>query len=306
MEIASNDNSNEFGNDSKVDLLSFKSDFKQIKKESMDSRTTLDSFSTNDCSTLAFRSRTTEQLPIPSPRKMSYQEQTTQHLNNMRHSYFQKLISHGVMPTKQRKTHNALIIFDWDDTLLCTSFLTPNGYFDEQLELTSKSKERMAKLEQTVLQILTLSIEKADTFIITNAEGGWVEYSAARFYPSVSHLLNKIKIISARDLYEAQYPGDDAKWKSEAFNKIVYQYDQKLITNIICVGDSFNEIQAGKTLASKFENVCIKTIKFKQNPKIDDLKMQLTLIIEKFSYIFSAVKNWNITIEKKNKKKNSI
>lgn len=32
--------------------------------------------------------------------------------------------------------HETAIIFDWDDTLLCTSFINPSGYY-EQAELSA-------------------------------------------------------------------------------------------------------------------------------------------------------------------------
>lgn len=46
--------------------------------------------------------------------------------NDIRQSYISKLISKNVwIPNMKPKQHNSLIIFDWDDTLLPTSFLTP-------------------------------------------------------------------------------------------------------------------------------------------------------------------------------------
>ena len=72
-------------------------------------------------------------------RKFFLQEQTTEcddyELNfyrnseEIRLSYIAKLITKKVWtPSQKEKTHNSLIIFDWDDTLLPTSFLTPNVY----------------------------------------------------------------------------------------------------------------------------------------------------------------------------------
>ena len=113
-----------------------------------------------------------------------------------------------------------MIIFDWDDTLLCTSFLTPNGVFDDEMELSEKDMLKIAKLEFSALRILTSATEKGDTFIITNAAPGWVEYSSKRFYPSVYKILNKVKIISARGDYEKHFPGDSRMWKIQAFSQM--------------------------------------------------------------------------------------
>ena len=224
---------------------------------------------------------------------------------SIRKSYIAKLISHGLM-NSNRKSHNALIIFDWDDTLMCTSYLTPNGYLDETVALSQRTSVKIKALERCVQNLLSISLDKGDVYIVTNAEEGWVEYSTERFFPTVLHLLKRIKVISARAMCESAFPNDVAKWKVEAFKSIVNKFDNDRITNIICVGDSFNELNAGKKVAKTFKNACIKTIKFKQNPDIDDLKMQLNLVIDKFDYIYTTVKNWTITVERKAHKKNTM
>lgn len=222
---------------------------------------------------------------------------------DLRRSYIAKLIYKKVWePSKKEKDHNSLIIFDWDDTLLCTSFLTPNGIFNEDMELKEKEKEKVARLELITFKILTAAIERGDTYIITNAAPGWVEYSCERFYPSVKELLTKVKIISARGDYEALYPGDSRMWKIHAFLNMQKTFDNNLVTNIICLGDSFIEMEAAHVLASKFSQAFIKTVKFRECPKPEELNKQLTLVAEQFPVIYSTVKNLTIRVEKKAKK----
>jgi len=72
----------------------------------------------------------------------------------------------------QNQNHNTLIIFDWDDTLLCTSFLRPNGVFSEETRITDKELEKIKKLEASAANILKQAINKGDTYIITNAAPG--------------------------------------------------------------------------------------------------------------------------------------
>ena len=88
-------------------------------------------------------------------------------------------------------------------------------------------------------------------------------------------------------------------WKINAFNDIVSSFDHTLPSNIICIGDSFLEIEAGKNLSNKFTNAFIKTIKFKENPTIDELIMEIKLVNNKFLFIYSAVKNWTINVKRK-------
>ncbi len=220
-------------------------------------------------------------------------------------SYFNKLYSKGYLTLNREKTQykvNKIFIFDWDDTLLCTSMISPGGYFDDNLIILPNKLEKIKTLETIVKKLLTITTEKGDTFIITNSEPGWVEYSCKRFFPNILDLLSKIKIISARGLYEKKFPNNYKTWKNMAFNDIIKNYELNLPSNIMCMGDSTYEMEAAHGLANKFPDGFIKAIKFKEFPKIEELISQLNLILDKFDFIYSACKNWTITIDKKKKK----
>ena len=220
----------------------------------------------------------------------------------LRKSYMNQLINKGVwMPNMERKKYNSIIIFDWDDTLLSTSFLVSKGIFSSLFELTKYEKKRLQELQELVHKLLTLSLDKGDVYIITNADKGWVEYSSKLIYPSISDILQKIKIISAKNKYEKKFPGDSRKWKINAFVNLTKDLDVKKITNIICCGDSVFEIDAGKILASKFTQAFIKTIKFKEKPELDEVFKQIMLVTLQFNSIHSAVKNLTIRVEQKKK-----
>ena len=225
--------------------------------------------------------------------------------DDLRGAYFNKLLLKGFLNLESRdnimKT-NRIFIFDWDDTLLCTTVLSPGGYFDDSRVILPGKLKKIKHLESLVQKLLTNATEKGDTYIITNSEQGWVEYSCKRFFPNVYNLLSKIKIISARALYDKKYPNNYKTWKNMAFNDIIKNYDLCLPSNIICMGDSTYEMEAAQGLSNKFTNGFIKAIKFKELPKIDELISQLNLILDKFNFIYSACKNWTITIDKKKKK----
>ena len=101
--------------------------------------------------------------------------------NEIRQSYISKLIAMKVMnPNMKPKQHNSIIIFDWDDTLLPTSFLTPGGVYNEEMVLSDECKGKFEKIEQLVFLILNDALEKGNVYIITNSGKGWVEYSAKK------------------------------------------------------------------------------------------------------------------------------
>lgn len=227
----------------------------------------------------------------------------------IRFSYYKGLVYKGIWTsTQETKKLNALIIFDWDDTLFCTTILSRFGYFDNDLKVKPINMTKIRKMEALVKNLLEKTLDKGDTYIITNAEPGWVEYCCERFFPDVNALLPKIKIISARGLYEKQFPKNGKKWKIEAFKNIVKDYSNSinLPTNIICLGDSLYDLKAGRILAKNFPNSFIKTIKFREYPSIDELIIQLKLVNDKFSFIYKECKNWTIKVEKKLKTNENI
>ena len=220
--------------------------------------------------------------------------------NDLRNSYIQKLVSKALyLPNNRPKTHNSLIIFDWDDTLLPTTFLTKRGIYNEEIMIAENKK--IQKLENSALKLLNMSIDKGEVYIITNACLEWIEYSAEKFYPRIFKILPKIKVISARGHWESEYPGDSRRWKIQTFLSLKKELNTKLVTNIICLGDSLLEIEAGRILANSFSEAFVKTIKFKEEPKLEELNKQLLLVTNQFNSIYSEVKNLIIRVEKKKK-----
>ena len=142
----------------------------------------------------------------------------TKTTDQMRRDFLSKLTYNKVWltPNKKPKDYETVIIFDWDDTILCTSFINPTGTFDPKQKTSQYVLDQIADLEKAAKKILEMSIRNGITYIITNAGEGWVQFSAERFMPSLLPLLSKINIISARAKYE-HLTQDYTKWKLHAF-----------------------------------------------------------------------------------------
>jgi len=97
------------------------------------------------------------------------------------------------------------------------------------------------------------------------------------------------------------FPNDTQRWKIQTFLSLQKELNTKLVTNIICLGDSLYEMEAGRTLANCFTEAYVKTVKFKEGPKLEELNRQLILVNNQFSCICSAVKSLTIRVEKKKK-----
>ena len=277
-----------------LDVLSFKNNLKSSRHYSSTNNLRL-SFPENNSN----KQRNSEVL-LPVEYELNYVKTG----EDLRNRYITKLINKNIwQPFTKQKSHNSIIIFDWDDTLLCTSFLSKQGYYDENKEYSDEDIIKIKKVGECAFNILNTAIGLGDVYIITNAAPGWVEFSAKKFYYKIyEQLLSKVKIFSARGMFEKLYPNETRQWKINAFLSIMDQFECDIVTNILCLGDSFLEIEAAHVLASKFKKAFIKTVKFKEAPKPEELTKQLMTVQTQFGFIFSAIKNLTIRVEKKPKK----
>lgn len=222
--------------------------------------------------------------------------------NHIRNSYLNKLTQKKVwlLPKEKPKVHQTVFIFDWDDTLLCTTFLNPDGYVSSA-PLAEQYRSIISKLDEASSNILTKSIEQGKVFIITNAAEGWVQFSAKKYLPEVEKLLSKVTVISARSTYEKEFPGDSFQWKNKAFLDLLKEMELEAVTNLIAIGDSLVEMEASKQLALKFPIALLKTVKFREAPSPEELVKQLSLVYNRFEAIYSSSKNLTVRLERREK-----
>lgn len=200
-----------------------------------------------------------------------------------------------VPPTRRSPQHQTVIIFDWDDTLLCTSFLN----LRQDGSPPPAVQNQLLNIERVGGQLLELAMKLGQTFIITNAMKGWVEYSAMKYVPGLINTLHKLKIISARGDYEHAYPGNYSEWKIQAFLEVQRQLDSEIITNLVALGDSNIEMDAVHVMGNEFSQALIKTIKFRECPSPEELVKQLELVLQKFEKIILNARNLKIGLERK-------
>ena len=218
----------------------------------------------------------------------------------LRNSYYSKLIFSNILTYKKEPKITNIFIYDWDDTLMCTSFVAPAGILNLD-DLKPADKTNMKNLDQLVSTLLTKSMEHGNVFIITNAAYGWVEYSAKKLYPMTYNILKNIKIVSARGMWEKKLPGDYRQWKSKAFIETMKTSNINFYktANIISFGDSIIELEASHKLKDIFADGYIKTIKFKENPQPAELIKELKIINNQFDIILSNNRNLSIKVAKK-------
>lgn len=179
---------------------------------------------------------------------------------------------------------DTLIIFDWDDTLLCSSALNAGRWTLAQLK----------QLERVVEAVLRAALALGETIIVTNGNETWVQDSMSRFLPGLTPLLDQIAVLSARASYENLFPGDPIAWKRLAFKELLACRRQRKEpsspvggdVNLIAIGDSPAEIEAARCAVGVLSGPSlVKTVKLKEAPSVNELVGQLRRIAQELNGI---------------------
>jgi len=191
-------------------------------------------------------------------------------------------------PPGLSKTDSTVTIFDWDDTLLCTSLLTNLGFPDE---VPSNFKASMQEIEDRAHRLISEALELGPTYIVTNAVSGWVQDSAAQHLPGLLPLLSRVTVISARGAYAYLYPDQPGLWKTCTFYNLVRDTDLHQFRDLIVIGDSFYEMVAGQLLRDMFLDLRVKLIKLKESPSPEVLSQQLAAMLLCYKQVASNSTN---------------
>lgn len=204
------------------------------------------------------------------------------------------ITSNGCVPVQipeGKVAHNkeTVIIFDWDDTLLSSSYLSGKGYrLDSEKITCQETLAGLRELEQVVISVLQLACTYGTVHIVTNAETGWVQLSAQKFIPAVVPYLSMVTVLSARSTYETMFPEAPLKWKFYAFQErlsSVFSSETKKEKNILSFGDSHVEREAVRAVTRGFPNTRTKSVKFAERPTLEQLRRQIDLVSNCFQYI---------------------
>jgi hypothetical protein len=191
----------------------------------------------------------------------------------------------------KKQSESTVIFVDWDDTLLCSSYLSHHGLrLDSEIDHCEDILRELKELEASVASLLRLATTFGEVHVITNAETGWVQLSAKKFLPGVLPLLDNIHICSARSSFESMYPESPLKWKFCAFQeRLQLIFHEKLHEhkNIISFGDSHVEREAVRAVTRGLSNTKTKSVKFAEKPSMEQLRRQLELVTNCFQYIHS-------------------
>ena len=197
----------------------------------------------------------------------------------------------------KKSKKETIFILDWDDTLMCTSFISLKNQ-----NLSREEKNTLLQLGKIVSSFLSHCKEHGKIIILTNSSENWVK-TTSKGNLGINDLYEKdIKIISTRDKY-LKNGIDKKKWKEIALDEIFSKYKNE-VENIICASDSIKDINVFKEFMEKHKEINVSTIKFKRKPNPSIMIKEIKYLIEYIDKIIGTNKNYYL-MKEDNEKNNS-
>jgi hypothetical protein len=179
----------------------------------------------------------------------------------------------------------SLVVWDWDDTLLCSTFIQINNLYN--IKINEELQKQFYYLSLSIIRVLKKSYEKSNVIIVTNSDKGWVEFSCKKFMPILWYnFLYKVSIISAKSRYaDVNHNGcmlcmskiDPQRWKEAIFLDLLPKY-----SNVIGFGDANTDRLA---LRKMFLEKHVKTVLFSSKPTLNQILIQLNFLYSVFDHI---------------------
>lgn len=195
---------------------------------------------------------------------------------------------------------DTILIFDWDDTVLPSTWLSEQGLRLDDISTVSDSQRALLeRLAVRAAQTLTVAKRYGKVVLVTNAEEGWIEMSCSKFIPALLPVLADVKKLSARSTYEVQGVESPFEWKYLAFESEIGSFCRKSDgrrKNVISVGDSAHEREALIRVTERLPNCCIKSLKFAERPGVENLLKEHVLISGCFKHIVDHDGNLDLCI----------
>mmetsp|Transcript_25478 Transcript_25478/g.33277 ORF Transcript_25478/g.33277 Transcript_25478/m.33277 type:complete len:226 (-) Transcript_25478:108-785(-) len=179
-------------------------------------------------------------------------------------------------------------IFDWDDTLLPSSWLVRQQMYPPGGEV-QKGMERFTiqnlhEIEKSVFECLETALQYGNVVIITKAEEGWVEYSAKFYMPSVSKLLERVWVLSVRTFSNLQNITVTSFQKHHVFSHClgaIFSASHPLcFKRVVAIGDALEDRAALFAASRHLLNCTFVSVKFFDSPSIEGLRHELVFLQE--------------------------
>ena len=180
-----------------------------------------------------------------------------------------------------------LVCYDYDDTMLPSSFIAKNN------ELSEDSYRTFREIENLILEQWDIVFELGGSvLIVTAAEVEWILQSSAIYFPIIRERLRDIPILSTRDFPRSL---NTTESKFAIFDSAV-RFMWPVIfphAHFLSIGDGIFELKAAQSLRGNFYK---KTIKLSHEVMVTDkvLLGQLRTFHSRFTEILTKRSNMNL------------
>lgn len=219
------------------------------------------------------------------------------------------------------KEDDAVIIFDWDDTLFPTWHVSEVVKTTDFHNLTKISEDSefygpLASHAKLLRETLIEARKAARVAIVTLAAKGWVKNSADCYLPGldIQDLFEKLDI---KVYYAREHVSRTEKWqasveegvdlymiaKRNAMKRCLRKLSRcklwRQIGNVISIGDSTTEAAAIREIMWDFTGAesCLKIIKLVDNPSLPILRMQLQVLKSRFQRMVAFTEDVYISMD---------
>eukprot|EP00392_Amoebophrya_sp_AT5.2_P008734 g8762.t1 len=178
---------------------------------------------------------------------------------------------------------DTLFIFDWDDTILPTTWLALNELrVDMVAEVPQHLKVQLEEYAPWAMRTLEEAKKYGKVLIVTNAEDGWIELTIKKFFPSWEQMLDTIPYHSARSTWEPTGCTLPVEWKVRSFaHEIEHTSDREAMLHVT----------GGKAGTTG------KSLKFMERPNLEHLQKQHHLIASSIRQIALHEKSLDLCIQ---------
>mmetsp|Transcript_39433 Transcript_39433/g.126384 ORF Transcript_39433/g.126384 Transcript_39433/m.126384 type:complete len:271 (+) Transcript_39433:143-955(+) len=197
-----------------------------------------------------------------------------------------------------------LLIFDWDDTVLASSWIQENNIrLDGEWVIPTRLAAEFSKLAKLAAETLRRAKKLGTVVLVTNAERGWIELSCQRFLPELLPCLESVKILSARSEYERPDLPSPFEWKLRAFAAELGRFFNPARPacparkNVISIGDSAHEREAVLRVTACMRNCRVKSLKFVERPSIDQICRQQEFLATCFTRLVHHDGNLDLSVD---------
>merc|ERR1719271_83692 len=149
-----------------------------------------------------------------------------------------------------------LVIVDWDDTVLPTSYLDQEGILRSPENIPDALWADLRKYAKRVEKTFEILSAHGQVVIVTNAKEGWIDATCARFLPSLAATISAVPRMSAQpyevDALDVPTESRLTAWKEDAFHMLAEMYfEEPAGQPVFSLGDSMYERNAVRRIGER-------------------------------------------------------